>query len=98
MDGRPFPGHALVFLAGQPLLLVPDQLEQRGLDLLDVGDLVEHQLAMLAGGLHHQPAAAQQAVDGTLRERDVADPDQREVPARPGQDAAAQLSRRVVSR
>jgi hypothetical protein len=58
----------IVFFLGQPPLLVLDQLEQPGLDLLHVGDLVEDQLAVLPRGLHHEPAGAHQAVDGPLRE------------------------------
>src|SRR6185312_7060513 len=77
-------------LAGQPLVLVLDQLEQRGLDLLDVGDLGEHELAVLTRGLDGQPAGAQQPVDQPVGERHVADPVQREVPPGPGQDAPAQ--------
>src|SRR5260370_14735304 len=80
----------LAVLSGQPGLLVLDQLEQRGLHLLHVGDLVEHQLPMLARRLDHQPAAAEHPVDQPMRERHVADPDQREGPAGPGQDAVAQ--------
>ena len=38
----------LTFLAGQPGVLVLDQLEQRGLHLFDLGDLGEHELAVLA--------------------------------------------------
>ena len=68
-------------VTAQAQLLVLDQLEQRGLDLLHLRDLGEDELAVLARGLDGQPAAAEQPVDGPLRERDVADPDQREVPA-----------------
>src|SRR5689334_2336536 len=39
-------------LSRQPLLLVLDQLEQRGLYLLHVRYLGQHQLALLARGLH----------------------------------------------
>ena len=49
------PGNSAL-VAGQPGLLVLDQLEQRGLDLLDLRDLGEHELAVLTGGLDHQPA------------------------------------------
>src|SRR5450755_4173068 len=87
---QPSAARLLAFLAGQPGLLVLDQLEQRGLHVLYPGDLVEHQLAVLPGGLHYQPPAAEQPVNQAMREGNVADPDQREIPAGSGQDAAAQ--------
>ena len=52
--------------SGPPLMFVPDHLEQRGLDLLHVRDLVEHQLAVLARGLDHQQAGANRRVDGHI--------------------------------
>src|SRR5215470_12433141 len=77
-------------LPGQPGVLVLHQLEQGGLHLLDLRDLVQDELPVLPGRLDHELAAAEQPVDQPVRERDVADPDQREVTAGPGQDALAQ--------
>src|SRR5712691_6783595 len=81
---------ASALFAGQPGLLILDQLEQRGLHLGHARDLGEDQLAVLARRLHHQPSAAEQPVQQAVRERDVADPDQREVAAFPGQYSLAQ--------
>src|ERR1017187_10510643 len=77
-------------LAGQPGLLVLDQLEQGGLDLLHLGDLGQDQLAVLTRRLHDEPSAAEQPVDQSVRERHIADPDQRKIAPRPRQDALAQ--------
>src|SRR6185437_14365705 len=77
-------------LPGQPGVLVLDQLEQGGLHLLDLRDLGQDELPVLAGRFDHELAAAEQPVDQPVRERDVADPDQREVAAGTGQDALAQ--------
>ena len=46
--GEPEGRRQLAVLPGQPALLVLDQLEQRGLHLLHVGDLVEHELPVFA--------------------------------------------------
>ena len=59
-------GTSLAIVAGQPLLLVLNQLEERGLYLLHLGDLVEDQLAVLTRGLDGEPAAAKQPVDGPV--------------------------------
>ena len=46
-------GLSLLLFPGQPGLLVLDQLEQRRLHVLDVRNLGEHQLAVLARRLHY---------------------------------------------
>ena len=46
----------LALVPGQALLLVLNELEQRGLDLLHLGNLVENQLTVLARRFDGQPA------------------------------------------
>ena len=84
--GDQVPGSSL----GQPGVLVLDQLEQGGLHLLYLRDLGQDELPVFPGRFDDELAAAEQPVDQPVRERDVADPDQREVAAGPGQDALAQ--------
>jgi len=80
----------VALLALQPPLFLPDEAEQRGLHLLHVRDLGQHDLAVLARRLDHQPPAAEQPVQRTLLERHVGDPDQRDVAAAPGHDPIPQ--------